>query len=214
MVKLILQYDEAAVFACNSKVKYTDGRNKSSQRVFNCKGDTGLINNYFSYVCHGQKLFNSSSVIIKKESLQSIGGFPVGITSGEDLLTWARLATRNKIAYIDDELSTIEVPSSVADRKNRSHNEKDEVGEQLIKLKEHVESRQLADFYRYVSHWYEMRTLIFYQKRLRKIAFKYWRKMFQFNPYQTRVYTLLLVLLLPTTMFFYIKSKVQRYKGD
>ena len=47
--------------------------------------------------------------MVKKEAIQSIGGFPVGIKSGEDLLTWARLATLYKIAYSSEALAVFNV---------------------------------------------------------------------------------------------------------
>ena len=38
--------------------------------------------------------------MVKKQVMQAIGGFPLGIKSGEDLLTWARLAVNGMIAFL------------------------------------------------------------------------------------------------------------------
>jgi hypothetical protein len=37
--------------------------------------------------------------MVRKEALQAVGGFPVGIQHGEDLDTWLRLALRYPIAW-------------------------------------------------------------------------------------------------------------------
>lgn len=46
-------------------------------------------------------LITSSSVVVKKASLQEAGGFPEGVGVGEDLVTWARLMDKNYL-YLED----------------------------------------------------------------------------------------------------------------
>ncbi len=49
---------------------------------------------------------SASSIIIEKNLLQDIGGFPVGQVRGEDIDTWFRLLERASCAYINQPLAT------------------------------------------------------------------------------------------------------------
>lgn len=58
-----------------------------------------LLNDYFKRMAYGLPTFYSSSVMIRKAVLESIGGFPVEYESGEDLYTWALIALKYQIAW-------------------------------------------------------------------------------------------------------------------
>lgn len=51
-----------------------------------------LIDDYFTESVRHEFPVHSSAVMVRKSALQAIGGFPVGVRSGEDVLTWARLS--------------------------------------------------------------------------------------------------------------------------
>ena len=82
--------------------------------------EDGILNNYFEVSACSHPPLCSSAVTVKKSALEEIGGFPVGISSGEDLLTWAKLAIKFEIAYslgvmavfIKNENSTFRVPDT------------------------------------------------------------------------------------------------------
>ena len=59
----------------------------------------GLIHNYFQIASISDPLVHSSSVCIKRHILDELVGFPLGIYSGEDLLTWAMIAAHYPLAY-------------------------------------------------------------------------------------------------------------------
>ena len=63
------------------------------------KTDSGILNNYFEICSCSQSPVCSSVVCIERTLLLNVGGFPVGIKAGEDLLTWARIAVRTDWAY-------------------------------------------------------------------------------------------------------------------
>jgi glycosyltransferase involved in cell wall biosynthesis len=50
-------------------------------------GEHGVLTNYFEVASCSHPPLWTSAIVARKEALQSIGGFPVGIKSGEDLLT-------------------------------------------------------------------------------------------------------------------------------
>lgn len=59
----------------------------------------GILRNYFTVATKSDPPVWSSAVVVRRKILLEIGGFPAGIASGEDLLTWARLAVRYPLAY-------------------------------------------------------------------------------------------------------------------
>ena len=60
---------------------------------------SGLIEDFFETYSLGLSLINSTTACAKKDALLAIGGFPVGIKRGEDVITWIRLALLGKAAH-------------------------------------------------------------------------------------------------------------------
>lgn len=69
----------------------------------------GMLDDYFSVAAVSHPPACSSATAVFRSLIQDIGGFPEGIASGEDLLTWARLAARFPLAYDARALSVFEV---------------------------------------------------------------------------------------------------------
>lgn len=59
----------------------------------------GILELYFVIAMQSDPPVCSSAMAVKRGAIKAIGGFPVGIKSGEDLLTWGRLALRFPLAY-------------------------------------------------------------------------------------------------------------------
>lgn len=55
-------------------------------------------------------LINSSSVCVRRDSIQSIGCFPEGVTNGEDIFVWLSLALIGGIAFDPEPLVAIDRP--------------------------------------------------------------------------------------------------------
>jgi glycosyltransferase involved in cell wall biosynthesis len=66
----------------------------------------GKITKVDDYFYHASKisLMNSSKVVVQKQLLTDIDGFPEGVTVGEDLYVWARLMEKNSLFFINDVL--------------------------------------------------------------------------------------------------------------
>lgn len=105
---LIQKYPQCGVFAVNYSYVYSSGA-KVPNRVNHLDfcGMDGILKDYFRVAAFSQPPVCASSVVIRKDCLESVGGFPVGITSGEDLITWARLAYRYEIATVRSALHGI-----------------------------------------------------------------------------------------------------------
>ena len=96
--------------------------------------------------------------MVRKEAIQSIGGFPLGIRSGEDLLTWARLAGKYKIAYSKRTMAQFLVEGY--GRHERPKREPDHQNRVGVALRELNSNTQIPYLRHYVSHWYRMRASI------------------------------------------------------
>jgi glycosyltransferase involved in cell wall biosynthesis len=69
--------------------------------VVKCPGIlNGVVSDYFNASAYCP-LFFTSSVMVSRSCLLEQGGFPVGVTHGEDMDTWARLALSGDVAYVN-----------------------------------------------------------------------------------------------------------------
>lgn len=63
------------------------------------RGGRYLIEDYFAESVALEFPLHSSAVMVSKAALLAVGGFPLGVGSGEDLLTWARLSCQGAIPF-------------------------------------------------------------------------------------------------------------------
>ena len=64
-------------------------------------GWSGIVSNFFEAQAKGLALANSTTSCVNKDSFNEIGGFPVGIRRGEDIVTWINLALRFPVAHAE-----------------------------------------------------------------------------------------------------------------
>lgn len=62
------------------------------------QGWVGLIEDYFALAVSGSPIW-TGAVTASRQALNEIGGFPEGISRGEDTYTWVRLFLNHSIAY-------------------------------------------------------------------------------------------------------------------
>jgi glycosyltransferase involved in cell wall biosynthesis len=161
---------------------------------------TGLLKNYFEVATHSSPPVFSSAVCLHKNSLLSIGGFPEGIASGEDLLTWARMAAKFPIAYSLNHGATFwqDEAHTYGRKPNRVPDPNDAVGRALRLLLTNTNEPSRMQLKKYVAHWYKMRASI-YLRLGNRSASKEIFKSLRLNPSNRKVYFYLVVLLLPVT---------------
>ena len=160
-------YPEYAVFA--SAYQRCDNKGEISNIQLNRLPDNrqtiknGLqvisLDNYFEVAALSEPPFCSISVMVKKEALEAIGGFPKGVHQGEDLLTWARLAASYNIAYCTEPLSIFYTgETSAMDRPKRVPADDDIVGRELAKIHR---QNPLPYLDQYIAKWHKMRASIY-----------------------------------------------------
>ena len=160
----------------------------------------GELTGYFRIASSSDPPLWSSAVAVRKEALLSIGGFPVGIRSGEDLLTWARLASRYRIAYSTRPCSVFHLRGEIAGVPTRVPETPDHVGNALHALANTVDMQMRRDVRRYVAFWHRMRLAMFVQlnQRSRALHELWWIAKYHWTSPQLYLY--LGLLLLPSAV--------------
>ena len=130
---LFQKYLQCSVFACGYEFSDSNGNVSGTIiRKLPFQEEDGVLTNYFEVARNSHPPIWTSAIMVKKEAIQAIGGFPVGIKSGEDLLTWARLAVHNEIAYSRKKKAIYHVEGyNVSEKPKRIPAEQDLVGNEL-----------------------------------------------------------------------------------
>ena len=197
-VKLIENYPECQVFACAYDFKKGE---KSLPLILNKMPfeKDGILSNYFDVASCSHPPICSINIVVEKQAIVSIGGFPQGIVSGEDLLTWARLAVRYKIAYNRQPLATfvLEETHFSSSQPRRVPAEIDFVGNNL---KELYKEFSYSGLKKYVALWHKMRASIYIRLNKRKKALFETQKALYYNPFNVKLYIYLLLAFAPAVV--------------
>lgn len=170
---LTRKYPDCDVFATNYEFRDAEGcTSPTILRRLPFAGEDGILTNYFEVASCSHPPLWTSAVIVRREAVEAIGGFPVGIRSGEDLLTWARLAVRHSIAFSKLSLAVFVYDRTLFnnDQKTREPETDDCVGKELAKLYQNNPS--ILGLKSYNALWHKMRARIFLDKGQHKAARK------------------------------------------
>ena len=162
VLRLRERFPECAVFATSYTYRYNDGNNRTV--IIRGLADSAcecILRDYFLVAAQSDPPLHSSSVAVKKSAITAIGGFPVGITIGEDLLTWARLAARYEIAYCRSPLAVFWAPLKNEDREQRVPETPDRVAMGLVELMAEARPEHAAGLRLYVALWHRMRASVY-----------------------------------------------------
>lgn len=130
-------------------------------------GEQGVLTNYFEVATHSNPPVWTGAVCIERALLQELGGFPLGIKSGEDLLTWARIATRTHWAYSLNPYAIFNMEGYNKDeRPKRIPADIDVVGNELKQLWK--QNPQAKGIKHYIAHWHKMRSSIYLRLGMRR----------------------------------------------
>ena len=100
IAKLIQKYPQCGMYSTNFyKICFGHLLENETEITGDC-----VVDNYFKQSLYNT-IVNSSNVVIKKNLLLEVGGFPVGMIDAEDLYTWVKIASISKCAYSDKKLS-------------------------------------------------------------------------------------------------------------
>jgi glycosyltransferase involved in cell wall biosynthesis len=154
IIALTNDYPQARWFATGYEIVHPEtGRSFSTLKGPAKNFRRGILPNYFGVAVCSDPPVCSSATAVMREALQAIGGFPVGIGSGEDLLTWARLAVHHPLAYEARSLAVFRV-SGIHRRADPANKVGHALG-QLVENFPHVPSVRA-----YLGLWYRMQAVI------------------------------------------------------
>ncbi len=172
-------------------------------------GGQGVLENYFEVGSCSDPPLWSSAICIRKDALQQIGGFPLNVKSGEDLLTWARLAVRKPPVYSTRPLAVFwqEKAHTYDDKPNRTPEPDDPVGKGLAALKT-IPGVEVRHLNRYLSMWYKMRSSIFLRLDMRAASLKECLKGIAAYPGNTRLFLYILLMVFPGD---FVRSLFKRF---
>jgi glycosyltransferase involved in cell wall biosynthesis len=170
IVHLKNNFPDCSVFATSYLYSLPDGRTRpTGLRGLPRDFHEGILPDYFALAATSDPPLCSSAVAVTQNAIASVGDFPAEITSGEDLLTWARLAARYDIAYSTKNCAVFWMPVTLSDRPNRIPQDPDIVGLELQNLLEYVGSKKTS-LKNYMALWHKMRANIFMRIGARKRA--------------------------------------------
>ncbi len=207
-VNLIRSFPGCGVFGCAYQFRNYKGIEKKIQlNNLSFEGKKGILTNYFVVASSSHPPLWTSAVVVEKKYLIQIGGFPVGIKIGEDLLAWARLAVLCKIAYRTEPKAFFvqTVSESYVTAPSRSPEPEDRVGLELERLyKSHPSVSGLKG---YVSLWFKMRASMFLLLNKRKKTVSECIKALQYNWKNGKVWMYLILILFPKSFRYKIFQK-------
>lgn len=157
----------------------------------------GVIEDYFGVAVRSDPPLCSSAVSVKKEALCAVGLFPVGVTSGEDLLTWARLAAKYSVAYTTKPLAVFRHWASTTGIPTRIPAKEDFVGKSLEALLADSPMANKRSLREYIGLWHRMRASMFFRLGNRQTAISEVTKMRCFANRDLRLYTYIAMAYLP-----------------
>lgn len=218
IVSLSTTFPECAVFAANYWYCEQNGTLRETiLRGVSPIPFSGVLHNYFDIARRSDPPLWSSAIAVRKEAMDSVGGFPAGITIGEDLLTWARLAARYSIAYTSVRCAIFYLKAPLAGVPSRIPQEPDVVGCALEELQGSIAVEHQPAFKKYIAMWHRMRAAMFLGLKKRVKTLYEVQYSLRFHPGNTSLYAYIMLALLPdfvgvkfNILFSYLKTKRRR----
>lgn len=198
-IELTRKYPQCDVFAVNYEFHDVKGNvSNTIIRKIPFEGDDGVLSNYFEVASCSHPPICSISIMTRKGVFEAIGGFPIGIKSGEDLLTWARLACQYKIAFSKKVCAIYNLGEGYdfANQPPRRQDIGDPVGKGLLNL--YCAHKNMVGLRRYLSHWHKMRASVAVRFGDKKETICEVIKSFQYYPLNYKVLLFFILVFLPS----------------
>lgn len=202
IIRLRDKFPSCDVFATN----YSYRRVNSYKRSTIIKGlppgfKEGILTDYFKIASQSDPPLCTSAVAVTKKAIEMVGGFPIGVAAGEDLLTWARLAVKYDIAYSIISKARHWEPVELSDRPKRVPNEPDIVGQELESLLESLIGIKKRSLKSYIALWHRMRASIYIRLGNRGKALMEIRKAICYSGFNLKLIVYFAFALLPKRIF-------------
>ncbi len=97
--ELIVSFPGASVFSTAHLIER--GGTRFRPRTSYNDGWQGVVDNFFDRYARCLCLINSTTACVRREALLAVGGFPVGVRRGEDIICWINLALKFRVAHAE-----------------------------------------------------------------------------------------------------------------
>ena len=199
---LVKKYGDCDMFACNYEFRNAAGKvTPTILHKLSFDGNDGILDNYFVVASCSHPPLWTSAVMVRK--------FPVGIKSGEDLLTWARLVINGKVAFSKQVGAVYDLGAGYdfANQPPRRQDAGDPVGQQLQQL--YKSNKHIKGFRSYLSHWHKMRASVAIRFGERIETIKESFISLQYNPFNYKILPFIVLSILPSK----IRTNIIRRHG-
>ncbi|GBC62209.1 glycosyltransferase family 2 protein [Desulfonema ishimotonii] len=191
------KYPECEVFATNYLYREPDGRCRIPV-IRGVSSPKGVLKDYFAVAAVSDPPLWTSAVVAEKSALDAVGGFSQGVTSGEDLLTWARLAAGYRIAYSAEPAAVFRLRNRTLGIPERLPDRNDTVGDGLKELS--AKMPDCVSLKKYIALWHRMRASQYLRAGCRADTLKELLEIRQFVGPDIRFYIYLLMALMPAAI--------------
>lgn len=205
---LTKKYTDCDIFATDYIFRYSNGKEKNTIiRKLCLPGEDGVLDNYFEIASVSHPPLWTSVVVVSKRAINSIGGFPIGVASGEDLLTWARLVCKFKFAYTKQICAIYNLGDGYDYTKTppRRQDVGDPVGKGLKDL--YNNHKRIKGLKSYLSRWHKMRASVALRYFDRGETLREAFLSLKYNLLQRETYPFIILPLLPSSAIRYILKK-------
>ena len=214
---LISEFPGAALYATAYFVVGGDERiRKIRVRDDGIDPERLLMKDYFADVVEVERPVHISASAASKTLLATVGGFPVGITLGEDIITLARLACRGDVAYSKVATSYYVLPQVNPKKRTRSSLPKpqnpDYVAFELQRLWTETQ-RFKASLSWFLADWYRIRSMMFMERNERVDSFVELKNAVRLNGVKSRDVVCCCLLALPAGMRTSTLALIRKLRG-
>lgn len=157
---------------------------------------TGELEDYFGVAALSDPPLWTSAVGVTRRAMTGLGGFPATLAASEDLVTWARLAARHRIAYSVAPKASYRLREALYEARRDPDLDR-EAGQLLELLACDAKPPASASIRRYVSSWYRNRASRYLQSGRSTQAREELRNMRRFQDADLRFYLFSIVARLP-----------------
>lgn len=198
LYQLILAYPKNGAYATAYRNNIEGATHNIILKKIPFKEETGVLFNYFEVCSCSHPPVCSSSVCIAKNILCSVGGFPVEVKSGEDLLTWARIAVKTDWVYSIKATATYMMPpgNSFKEKPARPNDGGDIVCKELLVLLDSNYPRS-SELRHFIGRFYKMKASINLRYGFRLSTVKECLKSLRYRPFAKETYPILFLSVMP-----------------
>lgn len=210
---LLKAYPQAALWATAYKVVSESGQSRCIKLPPSHEGKIGVIQDYFSHVLAHEHPVHSSAVMVRKSALKQVGGFPVGVTQGEDLIVWARLSCLGTLAYSGKATASYVAPPVSFEHRQRAIRRPqtpDPVGQVLVEL---LRRTRLDSLRKFLADWHRIRAMLFMECNERLNSVKELKMAICVGSLRLRDVASLVLVLMPSSTRQWALAALRRGRG-